>query len=180
MHNLSLSQQEGTFSPGDSWWTCAGSRIRCNRILDGDLLPWRVSLEGLERRAAFRPPPDVIDNAILQVLNQTPFASVRKLAKSMCISCAIVWWHLTGSLGLFVKHLHWHRYPPNRCAVINSNRLVKRIAQTLIVCTGQWLTKFYDLGWVLVLFVDKPRKSFGSSGSATPEMMKHMISQSRH
>jgi hypothetical protein len=43
-------------------------------------------------------PPDVVDNAILQALNQTSFASVRKLAKSTYISCATVWRRLTGSL----------------------------------------------------------------------------------
>jgi hypothetical protein len=99
-HNLSLSQQEGTFSQGDSRWTCADPRIRYNRLLDGHIRPWRVSLEGSERRAAFRSPPDVIDNAILQALNQTSFASVRELSKSMCISCETVWRRLTGSLGL--------------------------------------------------------------------------------
>jgi hypothetical protein len=35
--------------------------------------------------------PDVIDNAILQAFNQTPFALVQKLAKSICISHATVW-----------------------------------------------------------------------------------------
>jgi hypothetical protein len=54
--NLSISQQERTFSPGNSWQTCVGHRIRCGRICDGDLLPSRFSLEGSERRAAFRPP----------------------------------------------------------------------------------------------------------------------------
>jgi hypothetical protein len=166
-HNLSLSQQEETFRPGNSWWTCADPRIRCNRILDSYLLPWRVSLDGSERRAAFKSPPNVIDNAILQILNQTPFASVWELARSMCISCLTVWRHMTGSLGFVVKHLHWPRYPPDRCATINSNRSVKRIAQTLRICTSQWLARFYDLGWVLVLFVDNPRKSLDSSGSAT-------------
>jgi hypothetical protein len=179
-HNLSLSQQEWTFIPGHSWLTCASPRIRCNRILDGDLLPSRVSLEGSKRRAAFRAPHDGMDNALLQALNQIPFASVRKLAKSMCISRAIVWRSLTRSLGFVVKHLHWPRYLLDRCATIYSNRSIKRIVQTLRVCTSQWLAKFYDLGWVLVLFVDKPRKSFGSSRSATTERMKHMISQSTH
>jgi hypothetical protein len=37
------------------------------------------------------PPPDVIDNTILQALNQTPFASVREFTKSTCISRATVW-----------------------------------------------------------------------------------------
>jgi hypothetical protein len=166
-HNLSLSQQEGTFSPDDSWWTCASPRIRCNRILDGDVLPLRVSLDGSEQRTAFRPPPDVIDNTVLQTLNQIQFASVRELAKSMCISCATVWRCLTGSLGFIVKHLHWPRYPPDRCATINSNRSVKRIAETLRVCISQWLAKFYDLGWVLVFFMDSPWKTLSSSGSAT-------------
>jgi hypothetical protein len=114
------------------------------------------------------PPPDVIDKAILQAHHQTPFASVRELAKSMCISRAIVWRCLTGSLGFVVKHLHWPRYSPDRCAMINSNWSVKRIAQTLRVCTSQWLAKFYDIGWVLILFVNKPRKRLSSSGSATP------------
>jgi hypothetical protein len=114
------------------------------------------------------PHPDVIDNAILQVFNQTSFVSVRELAKSTYILCATVLRRLTASLGFVVKHLHWPRYPLDRCAMTNSNRLVKRIAQTLRACTGQWLAKFYDLGWVLVLFVDKPRKSLSSSGSATP------------
>jgi hypothetical protein len=91
-----------------------------------------------------------------------------KNSQSMCISRARVWWRLTGSLGPFVKHLHWARYPPDTCAATNLNRSVKRIAQTLRVCTDQWLTKFYDLRWVLVLFVDKPRKSLPSSGRATP------------
>jgi hypothetical protein len=50
------------------------------------------------------PLPDVIDNAILQALNQTPFASGRKRAKSMCISHATVWRRLTSSMGLFIKH----------------------------------------------------------------------------
>jgi hypothetical protein len=31
------------------------------------------------------PPPDVVDNASAQVLNQTPFPSVHELVKSMCI-----------------------------------------------------------------------------------------------
>jgi hypothetical protein len=31
------------------------------------------------------PPPDVVDNAILEALDQTPFASVRELAKVTCI-----------------------------------------------------------------------------------------------
>jgi hypothetical protein len=31
------------------------------------------------------PPPDAIDKAILQAVNHTPFASIRELAKSMCI-----------------------------------------------------------------------------------------------
>jgi hypothetical protein len=106
-HNLSLSQQEGTFSQSDPWWTCAGPRLRCNRLLDGDVLLARVSLEGSERRAAFRSPPDVIDNVILQALNQISFTSVRELAKSTCISNAIIWRRLTRFLGFVVKHLHW-------------------------------------------------------------------------
>jgi hypothetical protein len=70
-------------------------------------------------------PPDVIDNAILQAFNQTPFARVQAFTKSMCISCATVWRRLIGSLGLFVKHLHQHRCQPDRCATKNSNRSVK-------------------------------------------------------
>jgi hypothetical protein len=172
-HNLSLSQQEGTFGPGNSWWICAGPRIRCNRILDDDLLPPTSYLHASRWKAQNEeqhsdPSPDVIDKAILKAFNQTPFASMRELAKSMCISRATVWRCLTGSLGFVVKHLHWPRYLPDRCAMTNSNRLVKRIAQTLRVCTGQWLAKFYDFEWVLVLFVDKPRKSLSSSGSAIP------------
>jgi hypothetical protein len=131
MHNLSRSQQEETFSQGDPWWTCAGPRLRCNcllnrllnrllncllncllnrllnRLLDDDVLPARVSLEDSQRRAAFTPPPDVIDNAILQAVNQIPLASVRELAKFMCISCAIVWGRRTGFFGFVVNHLHW-------------------------------------------------------------------------
>jgi hypothetical protein len=52
-------------------------------------------------------PPDDVDNAIRQALGQTPFASVRELAKATCISTATVWRRLTRSLGFFVKHLHW-------------------------------------------------------------------------
>jgi hypothetical protein len=83
------------------------------------------------------PPLDVIDNAILQAINQTQFASVWELAKSMSISGATVWRRLTGSLGFIVKHLRWPRYSPERCATINSNRSVKRIAQTLRVYTSR-------------------------------------------
>jgi hypothetical protein len=36
------------------------------------------------------PPPDDVGNAILQALDQTPFALVRELAKAMCISITIV------------------------------------------------------------------------------------------
>jgi hypothetical protein len=53
------------------------------------------------------PPPDVVDNAILQALDQTLFMSVQELAKATCISIATVWRRLTRSLGLVVKHLHW-------------------------------------------------------------------------
>jgi hypothetical protein len=83
------------------------------------------------------PPPDVMDKAILQAVNQTLFASVRELAKSVCMSRATVWRRLTGSLGFFVKHLHSPRYPPDRCATTNPNRSVKRIAQTFRVRPSQ-------------------------------------------
>jgi hypothetical protein len=56
---------------------------------------------------------------------------VREFAKSICTSRATVWRRLTGSLGFVVKHLHWPRSPPDRCATTNSNGSVKRIAQTL-------------------------------------------------
>jgi hypothetical protein len=49
------------------------------------------------------PPPDVIDKVILQALNQITFTSVRKLAKTMCISHATVWRRLTGFLGIFCQ-----------------------------------------------------------------------------
>jgi hypothetical protein len=125
-------------------------------------------------------PPDVIDNAILQALNQNPFASVRELAKSICISHATVWRRLTESLGFVVKHLYWPRYPPDRCAMTNLNRLVKRITQILRVCTGQWLAEFYDLGWVLVLFVDKPRKISVGGDSSGRNSVRRVGSHSRH
>jgi hypothetical protein len=107
MHNLPLSQQEETFSQGDPWWTCAGPWLRFNQLLNSDVLSVRLSLEGSERRAAFRPPPDVIDNAILQTLNQIQFPSVQELTKSMYISRATIWQSLTGRLEFVVKHLHW-------------------------------------------------------------------------
>jgi hypothetical protein len=100
-------------------------------------------------------------------VNQTPFASVRELAKSLCISRVTVWRRLTGSLGFVTKHLHWPSHPSDRCATINSNRSVKRIAQNLRVCTSQWLAKFYGLGWVSVLFMGKPRKRLSLSESVT-------------
>jgi hypothetical protein len=53
------------------------------------------------------PPLDVVDNTILEALDQTPFASLRELAKAACIPCTIVWRRLTKSLGFVVKHLHW-------------------------------------------------------------------------
>jgi hypothetical protein len=52
------------------------------------------------------PPPDDVNNAILQALDQTSFASVRELAKAMYISIATVWRRLTRSLGFVVKHLN--------------------------------------------------------------------------
>jgi hypothetical protein len=53
------------------------------------------------------PPPDSVENEILQALDQAPFASVQELAKATCISIAAVWRRLTRSLGFVVKHLHW-------------------------------------------------------------------------
>jgi hypothetical protein len=82
------------------------------------------------------PPSDFINNVILPVLNQTQLSSVRELAKSMYISREIVWRRPTQSLGFVVKHLHWPRYPPDRCTMIKCNRSVKRLAQTLRVGTG--------------------------------------------
>jgi hypothetical protein len=51
--------------------------------------------------------PDVIEDAISRALNQSPFASVRELARSSYLPARIVWRRLTGSLGFIVKHLHW-------------------------------------------------------------------------
>jgi hypothetical protein len=111
-HHLSLSRQEEPLDPGDPWWTYTGTRLRCNRILDGEFLLARVSLHASKRGVAFRFPPDVIDNAILQTLDETPFELVHELAKSTCIPCTIVWSCLTGSFGFVVKYLHWvpHRF----------------------------------------------------------------------
>jgi hypothetical protein len=53
------------------------------------------------------PPPNVIENTILQALDQTPFASVPEFENATCISTAIVWRRLTRSLGFTVKHLQW-------------------------------------------------------------------------
>jgi hypothetical protein len=53
------------------------------------------------------PPPDVVDNVILEALDQTPFASLRELAKAICILRTTVWRRLTESLGFIVKHLPW-------------------------------------------------------------------------
>jgi hypothetical protein len=44
MHILSQSQQKEIFIQDDPWWTCAGPRLRCNRLLDCDVLLARVSL----------------------------------------------------------------------------------------------------------------------------------------
>jgi hypothetical protein len=170
--------REETFESDDSWWTCADPQIRCNRILDGDVLPSRVLLEGSEQRAVFRCPPDVSDNTILKALHQTPLASMRELAKSMCISRAIVGRRLTGSLGFTVKHLHWPRYPPDRCAIRKSNQSIKRIAQTLRVGTGQWLAKFitWDEPWLYLC--TSHEKGWVEPGQQPPEIMTHMISRS--
>jgi hypothetical protein len=104
--DLSLSQQEGNFSSRDSWWTCAGPRLRCHCILADNFLLAPVSLDGWEGRAALRPSLDDIDKAILQALDQIPFASVQELAKATCISIATVWRRLTKSLGFVVKYSH--------------------------------------------------------------------------
>jgi hypothetical protein len=42
---------------------------------------------------------DVVNGTILQALDQNPFATVRELAKAMCIPTATVWRCLTRSLG---------------------------------------------------------------------------------
>jgi hypothetical protein len=52
-------------------------------------------------------PPDVVDNAILESFDQTPFASVHELVKATCIPCTTVWRRLRECLGFIVKHLHW-------------------------------------------------------------------------
>jgi hypothetical protein len=41
---------------------------------------------------------DVVNGAILQALDQNPFATVRELAKATCIPTATVWRRLTQSL----------------------------------------------------------------------------------
>jgi hypothetical protein len=53
------------------------------------------------------PSPDVVDNSVLEALDQTPFASVRELAKATCIPRTTVWRRLTACLGFVIKHLHW-------------------------------------------------------------------------
>jgi hypothetical protein len=53
------------------------------------------------------PSPDIVDNAVLEALDQTPFASVRELAKATCIPRTTVWRRLKASLGFVVKHLDW-------------------------------------------------------------------------
>jgi hypothetical protein len=65
----------------------------------------RCTAQAEERHS--EPPPDVVDHAILEALDQTPFASVRELAKATCIPHTTVWRRLTESLGFVVKHLHW-------------------------------------------------------------------------
>jgi hypothetical protein len=137
--DLSLSQQEGTFSSRDSWWTYVGHRIRCRYLLDDNFLLARVSLDGWEGRAAFRPPPDDLDNAILQALDQTPFASMWELAKATCISTATVWRRLTKSLGFVVKHLHWIPYSLPCLAIAIAMKVFSRDWSSKC---AQWI--FYD------------------------------------
>jgi hypothetical protein len=69
------------FQPTQFMRNLCRSSARCNRLLNGDLSPSRVSLDGSDRRAAFGPSSRVVDNAILEALDQTPFASMHELAK---------------------------------------------------------------------------------------------------
>jgi hypothetical protein len=51
--------------------------------------------------------PDDADQAILSTLGETPFASVRQLARLMHLSAAIVYQRLTQSLGFTACYLRW-------------------------------------------------------------------------
>jgi hypothetical protein len=78
-------------------------------------------------------------------------------------------------LGIWCQAFTLGPSPPQRCTMTNPSRSIKWIAQILRASRGQWLAKYYDLGWVVVLFVDEPRNFSSSSGSTIAWNMKHMI-----
>jgi hypothetical protein len=52
-------------------------------------------------------PTTLIADAILGILQQQPFSSVREFAKLACIPRTTIHQHLARVLGGVVKHLHW-------------------------------------------------------------------------
>jgi hypothetical protein len=50
---------------------------------------------------------DSIDQAILQALDETPFASVRQLAKGILIPMTTICYHLVNRMGYKVKQCKW-------------------------------------------------------------------------
>jgi histone-lysine N-methyltransferase SETMAR len=50
---------------------------------------------------------DAIDQAILQALDEAPFASLRQLAKRILIPMTTIRYHLVNRMGYKVKHSKW-------------------------------------------------------------------------
>jgi hypothetical protein len=147
--------------------------MRC--VLDGNFLSVRVSLDGWEGRAAFTPPPDAIDNAILQALLKTPFASVQELATSMCILITTIWRRLTGSFGFAVKHLQ--RVPHSLTEAqrqIQIDRSIELLRSLESAQANEWQSLMtLDESW-FYLSTSHEKVSI-QAGQQPPETVKHMI-----
>jgi hypothetical protein len=128
-------------------------------------------------------PPEIIDNGILQALDETAFASVRKLAKSMCISGTTVWQRLTRSLGFAVKHLHWvlHRFTDAQRQIRIDQLINQSINQSNELL--RLLESVWDNGWKNIMTLNESWFYLWTSheivwvqaGQPPSERVKHMI-----
>jgi hypothetical protein len=107
------------------------------------------------------PSSDIVDNAILEALDQTPFTFLRELANAICILRTTVWRRLKQSLGFVVKHLHW--VPSNltdaqkQIRIDGSRELLKLLesaqandCQGLVILDESWfyLWTSHEIFWI--------------------------------
>ena len=73
-----------------------------------------------------------IDHAILQALNEQPFASLRQLAKRILIPTTTIRYHLVNRMGYKIKHCKW---VPHRLSVAQKQTRVT-ISRSLLDTRG--------------------------------------------